>query len=59
MDEKTIQHMRERIERCHRLARQTTDDRTAKALLEMAAEGEADLARMLTEPGSKIPVVRI
>lgn len=58
MDEETIRHMQARVERCRRLAGQTTDDRTAKALLEMAAEGEADLARMLAERGPQIPVIR-
>ena len=58
MDEETLRHMRERIERCYRLARGTTDQRTAAALLEMAAEGEADLARMLTERANQIPSIR-
>jgi hypothetical protein len=58
MDEESLQHMHERIERCYRLAAQTTDERTAKALLEMAAEGEADLARMSAERRSYIPVIR-
>ena len=58
MDDETIQHMQGRVERCYRLASQTTDERTAKALLEMAAEGEADLARMLVR-GPEIPVTRI
>jgi hypothetical protein len=59
MDDETVRHMQERVERCYRLAKQTTDERTAKALLEIAAEGEADLARMMAERGPQIPVIRI
>ena len=59
MDEKTVRRMEERIERCYRLAAHTTDERTAKALLEMAAEGEAELARRSAEGSLEIPVIRI
>ena len=58
MDDETIRHIQERVERCRRLARATTDERTATALLEMAAEGEADLARILAERGPQIPIIR-
>lgn len=59
MDDDSLRHMKERVERCYRLAAQTTDEHTAKALLEMAAEGEADLARIQAERGPQIPVIRI
>jgi len=49
LDETTLANMRLRIERCRRLARTCTDDDTAKALLQMADDGEADIARMLTD----------
>jgi hypothetical protein len=41
--------MRERIERCRRLARYVNDPRTTEALLEMARQGEVDLANLLAE----------
>lgn len=46
MDEETLRHIRDRIERCRRLARQTTDDLARQALLDLADEGEADLRRL-------------
>ena len=47
--------MRSRIERCRRLAQYVNDPRTTAALLEMAEEGEADLARLVAErEGHKI-----
>lgn len=57
MNEETLRHMRERIKRCYRLAKSTTDERTAAALLEMAAEGEADLARMSAEGVRQFPPI--
>lgn len=42
-----IRKMRGRVEQCRRLARSTTDERTARLLNEMADEGEADIARLL------------
>ena len=41
--------MRERIERCRRLAEYANDPRTTEALLQMAEQGEVDLARLLAE----------
>ena len=38
--------MRARIEKCRRLAKYINDPRTTEALLAMAAEGEADLAKL-------------
>lgn len=46
MDGETIAHIRDRVERCRRLARQTTDERARVALLELADEGEADLRKL-------------
>lgn len=46
MNDETIRHLQENIERCHRLARATIDLGVIKALLEIAAEKEADLARI-------------
>lgn len=58
MNDKTIRHLQENIERCHRLARATTDEGVIKALLEMAAEKEADLAQMLAERTPKVSTLR-
>lgn len=44
-----IAKMRGRVEQCRRLARSTTDERTASVLNQMADEGEADIKRLLTE----------
>lgn len=49
MDRETLDHIRDRVERCRRLARQTTDDRARIALLELADEGEADLRKLEAE----------
>lgn len=45
-----IKKMRGRVEQCRRLARATTDERTANVLNQIADEGEADLERLLAEP---------
>ena len=49
MGEDALQNMRERIERCRRLAEYANDPRTTEALLQMAEEGEVDLARLRAE----------
>lgn len=49
MSDDPLVHMRERIERCRRLATYINDPRTTEALLEMARQGEEDLARLLAE----------
>ena len=49
MRDDPLDHMRERIEKCRRLASYINDPRTTKALLEMAEQGEEDLARLLSE----------
>jgi hypothetical protein len=42
-------NMRARIDQCRRLAKYVNDPRTTEALLKMAEEGEADLARLEAE----------
>ena len=49
MSNDPLDHMRERIERCRRLAKFINDPRTTEALLEMAEQGEVDLARLIAE----------
>ena len=44
-----INKMRGRVEQCRRLAKGTTDARTAQILNQMADEGEADILRLLDE----------
>jgi hypothetical protein len=46
MDDELLENMRDRIERCRRLASLNNDLRTSAALLEMAADGEDDLRRL-------------
>jgi len=49
MSDDPLDHMRERIDLCRRLARYINDPRTTEALIEMAEQGERDLARLLAE----------
>ena len=51
MSEETIEHMRERIQRCRRLAKATTDERTAEALRQIADEIEADVRQLEARGG--------
>lgn len=44
-----IAKMRMRVELCRNLAASTTDLATAKALRDIAEEGEADIERMLAK----------
>ena len=53
MDERTILNMRSRVEMCRSLARSTSDQARAKTLLQMAAEGEADIKRLEVERDGK------
>ena len=47
-----ISHMRERVERCRRLAEMITDERAAAILRQMAEDGEADIERLQSkQPG--------
>jgi hypothetical protein len=55
MSDDPLDHMRDRIERCRRLASYVNDPRTTEALLQMAQEGEADLARLLAEREARKP----
>ena len=41
--------MQGRVDQARRLARSTTDSRTAEILNQMAEEGEADIKRLLAE----------
>ena len=47
--EDPLQHMRERIDLCRRMAKSTTDVRIARQLRVMADQGEIDLKRLLRE----------
>lgn len=46
VDDELLENMRDRIDRCRRLASLNNDQRTSAALLEMAADGEDDLKRL-------------
>ena len=46
-----LRKMRGRVEQCRRLAGYITDEKARGELLAMAAEGEADIARILAEAG--------
>ena len=46
MSDELKRHMRARIEQCRRLAKYINDPRTTEALLRMADEGDADLAKL-------------
>ena len=48
-DDDPLNHMRQRIEMCRRMARTTHNLEIAKALREMADEGERDLQKLLQE----------
>ena len=52
VDTKIIANMRARIDMCRRLADSTHDERTAKILRQMAAEGEDDIRRWEADAGS-------
>lgn len=43
MDDRILEKMMARVELCRRLARETTDERTARALVVIADEGQADI----------------
>jgi hypothetical protein len=45
----TVNNMRDRMERCRRLARFTTDDKVAATLLAMADEIETDMRRLQSQ----------
>lgn len=53
VDDATLANMRARIAQCRRLADTITDARAAAILRQMAAEGEADLARVEAERAQK------
>lgn len=49
MSDDPIKNMRERVEKCRRLAATITDTRAASILRQMADEGSADIARLTAE----------
>jgi hypothetical protein len=49
MDDQIIANIKSRVERCRRLAKDCTDEKVAETLMLMAAEGEADIARLMSE----------
>lgn len=49
MNDELQKNMRARVDQCRRLAKLINDPRTTEALLRMADEGEADLARLEAE----------
>ena len=52
VDDDVIAHMRSRVRRCRQLARDSTDEKTAKTLALMAEEIERDIGRLLAaRPG--------
>lgn len=53
MNEDVIEHIRSRVERCRRLAAMITDKRAVDVLLQMAQEGDADIARLQARGGAK------
>ena len=55
MSEDTIQNMRKRVAKCHRLAVGVADDRARAALLKMAREIERDVARLKAERSQAPP----
>lgn len=54
MSEELRKNMRARIDKCRRLAKYINDPRTTEALLQMAEEGEADLANLEATEATKI-----
>ena len=55
MSEDLKRNMRARIAQCRRLAQFINDPRTTEALLQMADEGEADLAKLEADEASDDP----
>jgi hypothetical protein len=49
MSDDPLENMRQRIERCRRLAKYVNDPRTTEALIQMAEQGEIDLARLMAD----------
>ena len=47
MSDDPLEHMRERIAMCRRLARNINDPEVARILREMADQGEMDLQKLL------------
>ena len=53
MAEDPLDHMRQRIAQCRRLAASINDNEAAQILREMADQGELDLARLEAERAEK------
>jgi phosphotransacetylase len=51
MEPEILNNMMSRVERCRILARETSDERVARALLQMAEEGQADLELLYRRKG--------
>ena len=49
MSDDPLDHMRQRIEMCRRLARNVSDKETSQMLRDMADQGEIDLEKLLAE----------
>ena len=54
MSDETIDHMRNRIEWCRRLAKTTTDPTTAEALRNIADEIAVDVAHLESRGGFRV-----
>jgi len=59
MSAELIVHMQGRVEQCRRLAKFINAPRTTEALLAMAAEIEADLAKIEAEQAANQPEMQI
>ena len=49
MSAELVAKMRERVEKCRRLAKYINDPQASATLLQMADEGEADINKLLAE----------
>ena len=53
MSDDPLDHMRERVRKCRELAKFVNDPRTTETLLQMAEQGELDLAQLIAERESR------
>jgi hypothetical protein len=49
MDQEILGKMMARVERCRLLARKTSDDRVARALAQIADEGQTDIEQLFAQ----------
>lgn len=54
MNEDVISNIRSRVQRCRYLASMINDEKAARILRQMAADGEADIRRLETEADTPI-----